>query len=50
MTAQATALTASYRIDRRTNLPNRSVLREKLSKMTIDNLIGSQGDDLWSNQ
>ncbi|WP_135385802.1 bifunctional diguanylate cyclase/phosphodiesterase [Vibrio tasmaniensis] len=33
---QATALTASYRIDRRTGLPNRSVLREKLSKMSTD--------------
>ena len=33
---QATALTASYRIDRRTGLPNRSVLREKLSKMNAD--------------
>ena len=33
---QATALTASYRIDRRTGLPNRSVLREKLSQMSSD--------------
>jgi EAL domain-containing protein (putative c-di-GMP-specific phosphodiesterase class I)/GGDEF domain-containing protein len=33
---QATALTASYRIDRRTGLPNRSVLREVLSKMSFD--------------
>ncbi len=33
---QATALTASYRIDHRTGLPNRSVLREKLSKMSSD--------------
>ncbi|MEZ8269182.1 bifunctional diguanylate cyclase/phosphodiesterase [Vibrio cyclitrophicus] len=33
---QATALTASYRIDRRTGLPNRSVLREALSTMSFD--------------
>ena len=32
---QATALTASYRIDRRTGLPNRSVLREALSTMSF---------------
>ncbi|MBW3698550.1 EAL domain-containing protein [Vibrio sp. T187] len=31
---QANDLTASYRIDRRTGLPNRSVLREKLVKMS----------------
>ena len=30
---QATELTASYRVDRRTRLPNRSVLREKLAQM-----------------
>ncbi|MFP7709146.1 EAL domain-containing protein [Vibrio cyclitrophicus] len=33
---QATALTASYRIDCRTGLPNRSVLREALSTMSFD--------------
>ncbi|KDN26558.1 diguanylate cyclase [Vibrio fortis] len=30
---QASALTASYRVDRRTGLPNRSVLRERLARM-----------------
>lgn len=33
---QALLLTASYRVDRRTGLPNRVVLREKLDSMTIN--------------
>ncbi len=32
---QASMLTASYRVDRRTGLPNRVVLREQLSRMVV---------------